>query len=68
MFLYMLTYAVSPQHYLQLQTTPKDKNRANFEVSAGQAEQSAIPFVCDMASCHRDIMSNRKFYLNIYTL
>jgi hypothetical protein len=59
MSLYMLPYVVSLQYYLQLHATPKEKSRASFEVFA--AEQPVIPFVCDMASCHRDIMSNDKF-------
>ena len=66
MFPYMLIYVVSPQYNLQLHATPKEKNRARFEVFA--AEQLVIPFVCDMASGHRDIMSNKKFCLDIYTL
>jgi len=50
----------------QLHTTPNEKYRASFKVFA--AEQQLIPFLCDMASCHRDKISNKKFRSHIYTL
>jgi len=61
----MLTYVVSLQYSLQLHTTPNKKHRESFKVSV--AEQQLIPFLCDMASCHTEKMSYKKFRSDIHT-
>jgi hypothetical protein len=49
-------------------TTYYTKRENSCEFSSFRSGAAGDSLLCDMASCHRDKMSNKKFCLDIYTL